>query len=125
MGVAGEAERAMEWGERALRLSPFDPLSWGAWLGLFHGHFLQGRFEDAANAARKAIQGNPGLSISHTFLAAALVKLGHIDEAKAAAAHLLKLEPGFSVRAFCAMIGPAPSHAESLSEALRAAGLPQ
>jgi adenylate cyclase len=125
MGVAGEAERAIEWGERALRLSPFDPLSWGAWLALFHGHFLQGRYEDAANAARKAIQGNPGLSISHTFLAAALAKRGHIDEAKVVAARLLALEPGFSIRSFCSMIGPAPSHAASLSEALRIAGLPE
>jgi adenylate cyclase len=125
MGVAGEAERAIEWGERALRLSPFDPLSWAAWLGLFHGHFLQGHYEDAANAARKAIQGNPGLSISHTFLAAALAKGRHLDEAKATAARLLALEPGFSIRAFCTMIGPAPSHAASISEALRAAGLPE
>ena len=27
-GWAGHAERAIEWGERALRLSPFDPLSY-------------------------------------------------------------------------------------------------
>ena len=49
---AGDAERAIEWGEQALRLSPFDPWNFNAWFGVFAGNFQQGRYEDAADAAR-------------------------------------------------------------------------
>ena len=58
------------------------------------------------------------------ILAAALVKLGHIDEAKAAAARVLALQPGFSIAEFCAVNDPAPAIAVPLTDALRAAGLP-
>ena len=36
-GWAGEAERAIEWGERAMRLSPFDPWAWSAFHALTSG----------------------------------------------------------------------------------------
>jgi len=121
---AGEAERAVEWGEQALRLSPFDPFAFGAWLGVAIARFRQARYEDAANAARKAIQRNPGFSSLHVILAAALVKLGLIDEAKAVAARVLALQPGFRIDEFCAVIDPAPEIAAPMTEALRAAGLP-
>jgi len=122
---AGEAERAVEWGEQALRLSPFDPFAFGAWLSIAIARFCQGRYEDAANAARKAIQRNPGFSNPHVILAAALVKLGHVDEAKAAAARVLALQPGFSIAEFCAVNDTAPEIAAPMTEALRAAGLPE
>jgi len=120
---AGEAERAVEWGEQALRLSPFDPFAFGAWLGIAIARFGQGRYEDAANAARKAIQRNRGFSHLHVILAAALVKLGRIDEAKVTAARVLALQPGFSIAEFCAVIDPTPEIAAPMTEALRAAGL--
>jgi hypothetical protein len=44
-------------GERAVRLSPFDPLIYAAHLGLAVGHFAKGRYEDAMNAARRAVKG--------------------------------------------------------------------
>jgi adenylate cyclase len=124
-GWAGEAVRAVEWGERALRLSPFDPFAFGAWLGVALGRFCQARYEDAENAARKAIQRNPGFSNLHVILAAALMKLGHVDEAKVTAARVLTLQPGFSIAEFCAVNDPAPEIAAPLTKALRAAGLPE
>jgi hypothetical protein len=82
------------------------------------------RYEDAAHAARKSVQSNPGFSIPHICLASALVKLGRIDEAKAAAARVLALHPEFSIGEWCASIDPAPEIAAPLTEALRGAGLP-
>jgi adenylate cyclase len=122
---AGEAERAVEWGEQALRLSPFDPFAFGACHAIAIGRFRQRRYEDAANAARKAVQRNPGFSYPHAILAAALAKLGQVDEAKAAAARVLALQPGFSIAEFCAVNDPAPEIAVPMTEALRAAGLPE
>src|SRR5262249_1047597 len=122
LGFAGEAERAIEWGERGLRLSPFDPWSCSSWHAMFLGHFRRGCYEKAVNAARKSVQCNPGFSISHMFLAGAL---GRLDEAKAAAARVVGLQPGFSIGDWCAAIDPVPALAEPLTEALRAAGLPE
>ena len=124
-GWGGAAERAIEWGEQALRLSPLDPHAFGAWHGLGIGFFIKGHYEDAASAERRAIQRNPGFSVLHLMLAAALVKLGRIDEAKTAAERVLTLEPGFTIAELCAANEPAPAIAVPLTEALRAAGLPE
>src|SRR6185503_8443309 len=87
-GWAGEAMRAIEWGERAIRLSPFDLWVWSAFHALTLGYFHLGRYEEAAKAAHKAVQFNPGHSISHMLLAASLAKLGRLEEAKLAAARV-------------------------------------
>jgi TolB-like protein/class 3 adenylate cyclase len=123
-GWAGESERAVEWGNRAVRLSPFDPFNFVAFGGISAGHFSAGRYAEAADAARKAIQVNPLFSVSYTLLVAALVGLGQADEAKAVAARLLELEPSFSISRFCAAVGIVPSVAARLTEAVRSVGLP-
>jgi adenylate cyclase len=122
---AGEAERAIEWGERAMRLSPFDPWAFAAFHSLTLGHFHRGRYEEAANAAHKAVQSNPVHSISYMLLAAPLAKLGRLEEAKAAAAGILELQPAFRYSRQFAGVDCAPALAASLSEALRATGLPE
>ena len=122
---AGDAERGIEWSERAMRLSPFDPWAFAAFHSLILGHFHFGRYEEAVNAARKAVQSNPAHSISYMLLAAALVKLGRLEEAKAAAARVLELQPAFRYSRQFAGVDCAPALAASLSEALRATGLPE
>jgi adenylate cyclase len=124
MGWGGEAEHAIEWGERGIRLSPFDPWITAALHGMFLGHFLRERYEEAAAAVRRAIRSKPAFSISHMMLAAALVKLGRINEAKAAAERVLALQPNFSSSGQCASVGCVPVLAAPFIEALRAAGLP-
>ena len=124
LGWGGDADRAIEWGERGIRLSPFDPWITAALHGISMGHFLNGRYDDAAKAARRAIRSKPGFSISHMFLAAALAKLGRMDEAKAAADRVLQLQPNFSSTGQCTAIGCVPILAAPLIEALLMAGLP-
>jgi TolB-like protein/Tfp pilus assembly protein PilF len=124
-GWAGEAERAIEWGERAMRLSPFDPWAWSAFHAFALGHFHRGRYEEAARAARKAVQLNPGHSISHMLLVAPLAKLGRMKEAEAAAARVLELQPGFRYSRQFSGVDCAPALAAALGEALRSAGLPE
>jgi adenylate cyclase len=124
-GWGGHAERAIEWAERALRLSPFDSWNWFPCHGLALGHFSLGHYQEAAAAARKAIQLNPGFSMSHMLLTASLVKLERLDEAKAAAARVLELQPSYRFGKHFAGVDCGPALAASLSEALRSAGLPE
>jgi tetratricopeptide (TPR) repeat protein len=106
MAIAGDADRAIEWGERALRLSPFDPMSYGSLYSITLGHLQKGEHQAAAEAAHKTFQANPYWSSAYLLLAATHAKLGRLDAAKAAARRLN------------------PSIAAPLSEALSLAGLP-
>jgi adenylate cyclase len=124
MGLLGEAERAVEWGELAIRLSPFDRWIFGAYDGISLGHFMNRRYEDAANAARRAIQSNPGFSLPHTLLAASLAALGQVAEANAAASRVLAVLPNFTIGGFCAGFAIPDVLAVPLTEACHAAGLP-
>jgi adenylate cyclase len=122
--LKGEPERAIEWGERAMRISPFDRLLYPAAQGVALGNFLLGRNEPAIEAAQRAVQSKPDFSVSHVLLAAALAQGGRLDEAKAAAARTLALEPGFRTGRLLMGLAIPDALAKPLSQALDAAGLP-
>jgi TolB-like protein len=125
LGWGGEAERAIEWSEQGMRLSPFDSWAWAAFDAQAMSHLVRGRYEEACRAAYKAVQANPAHSITYVELAAALAKLGRLDEARAAAARVLELQPAFRYSRQFAGVNCAPSLAEALGGALRDAGLPE
>jgi adenylate cyclase len=125
LAFGGEAERAIEWADRGLRLSPLDPYRVTAFVSSALGHYHRGHYEEAAAAARKAIQSRPDFSVCYMVLAAPLVKLGRIEEAKAAAVRVLELQPTFRYGQQVVGVGCEPELATSLSEALRVAGLPE
>jgi len=58
-------------------------------------------------------------------MAALLVTLGRLEEAKTAAAGVLKLQPAFHYRQPFAGLDCAPGLAAKLSDALHALGLPE
>jgi tetratricopeptide (TPR) repeat protein len=89
------------------------------------GHFHRGRYQEAADSAYKGVQADPGHSISRMLLAAPLVKLGRMDEAKAAAARVLELQPTFRYGKQFSGVNCAPALAASLGEALSETGLPE
>ena len=51
LAYAGEAERAVDWAERALRISPFDRMNYLSYHALALAHFLRGRYDQAAHPA--------------------------------------------------------------------------
>jgi Tfp pilus assembly protein PilF len=121
---AGDSERGIEWGERALRLSPFDPMSQVPWLSITLGRFQRGEHEAAAEAAHKVFQASPYWSLAHVVLAATQVRVGRLGTARSAAERVLELQPSFTVSELCASFDIHPSLAVPLSEALATAGLP-
>ncbi len=125
LGWSGEAERAIEWSERGMRLSPFDSWAFAAFDAQATSHLLRGRYDESCRAAHRSVQANPAHSITYVKLAAALAKLGRLDEARAAAARVLELHPAFRYSRQFEAVDCAPSVAQSLGEALRAAGLPE
>ncbi|MGO9360561.1 MAG: winged helix-turn-helix domain-containing protein [Xanthobacteraceae bacterium] len=125
VAYGGEAARAIDWGERAIRLSPLDAMNYIPQGIIGFGNFLLGRYEDAVVAGRRAVQSNPGFSILHGWLAAPLAMLGRLDEARAAGERLLALDPGFTIGRWSAAVGIAPHIADTVTGALKLAGLPE
>jgi len=87
--------------------------------------FIKGRYQQAAAASRLSIGSNPGFSLLHAMLAAALVCLGYAEEAKLSAAQVLTLQPSFRVGATLRNFRLPPEVAASIGEAWREAGLPE
>lgn len=123
LGWGGDADRAIEWSKKGMRLSPFDSWAFAAFDAQALGHFHCGRYEEACRAAYRAVQANPRHSITHLQLAAALAKLGRLQEARTSAARVLELHPTFRYGRQFQGVNCAPALAASLGEALRTAGL--
>ena len=121
---AGDAERAIDWAERALRVSPIDRLTFAGHQAVAIGNFMRAHYEEAEHAARRAVLSNPSFSVTQSLLAAALAKLGRTAEARAAAKQVLVLQPSFSSSGYCTAIGITPALAAALMEAWHEAGLP-
>jgi TolB-like protein/tetratricopeptide (TPR) repeat protein len=119
----GEADRAIEWSERGMRLSPFDPWAFAAFDAQALGHFQRGRYEEACRAAYRSVQANPEHSITYVQLAAALSKLGRLVQAREAAGRVLELHPTFRFGRQFAAVHCEPGLARAMGDALRLAGL--
>jgi adenylate cyclase len=121
---ANEAERAIEYFQRAIRLSPLDPELGMALNGLGQAHLLCGKTEEALPILRQALQESPNFAPTHRALILTLTRIGRLEEARAVAGRLLSLVPNFRISA---NIYPWRSQ-EYIAEArasLRQAGMPQ
>jgi len=122
----GDDATAVDQAERAIRLSPFDPLLYLPYVGLAYAHFAAGRFEEAAAAAGKARQSNPKFSMPYVLHAAALANLGRGEEARVVADRLREVEPDLTVSTAIRSARFAnPDKNAELGDALLRAGLPE
>lgn len=120
----GADATAIEHAKIGIRLSPYDPLVYVPYVGLALAHFFTGNFVEAASAASRASAANPRFSVPRYLRAAALVRLGRLDEAKATAEVVLELQPGFTITRLISSAITTPERKEMLADALHRAGLP-
>ena len=120
--MAGLPEEAIRSFERAIRMSPVDPLLHMTFLGI--GHALMGlrRFDEAIVVLKKALRQNPSFMPACRGLAAAFAHLGRDAEAHEAAARVLEIDPAFTISAHIARV---PKNSKLFIEGLRKAGLPE
>jgi adenylate cyclase len=124
---SGDAATAEDLASRALRLSPFDSMSYLALTVLGTVRMRQGRFDEAASEYSKAVQANPRFSVSYAFYIAALALAGRTEEAKPFAGRLLALQPNFTITSFGAPFWSIvhKEFMQAISSGLRTAGLPE
>jgi len=122
----GDDAIAVEQANRALRLSPFDPLIFLPYVGLAYAHFAAGRFEETVAAASLATQANPRFIVPIILHAAALGSLDRSEDAKTVVQRLLELQPGIAVAtAILSARYVNPKNIAALADALRRAGMPE
>jgi adenylate cyclase len=116
---SGRYDVAVDLAERALRLSPFDPVRHLALAALARSRLFQGDPSAALAAARRAVQASPGHLPSHGYLIISLMRLGLTRELSGAVERFLMNVPRASLGQFSAHVMFQPLMTE-----LAAAGLP-
>jgi TolB-like protein len=126
-GMAGNAAVAEDYALRALRLSPFDPLSFLAYTARGFVCVREGRYAEAGSFLFDSVQANPGFSVLHFCYTAALALAGRDEEARSAAQRALELEPSFRTGRFIANFSASmrPELVNAFESGLRKAGLPK
>jgi adenylate cyclase len=120
----GEVERSIALIEKAMRLSPYYP-DWYRWT-LGRAYRLMGRQEEAVAALATRLDHSPDSVAPRVELVAAYMEMGREAAARAEAAEVLRINPGFSVHEWMVM-PPYKDAAIAKREmgALRRAGLPE
>jgi adenylate cyclase len=110
--------------EANVRLDPFQPAARLGYLG--HAYYVLRQYAKAVPPLRECAARMSIFRIGHLWLAAAYAQSGQIADAKAAAAEVLRIEPGFAIDKWkCTAVYRNPDDAEHLFDGLRKAGLPE
>jgi len=121
----GDGARAVAHAERAIRLSPLDPMVFFSEHLLSQAHYINGDMARAIEWGRKSAAKNGLLTSNLRSLAASLMAAGEVDAARRVARRMLAVEPGFRLGAFAARTPFQPAILAPFIDRLRAAGLPE
>ena len=120
----GRSEEGLNRARQAKRLAPLDPHGFMADAALMLAHLVRREFEAVADLGRRSVGVTPGFTTNWKLLVSALGHLRRGEEAAAALAQLLRLEPKFTIREAldrCPLLRP--EDLETYGEGLRIAGL--
>ena len=122
---AGEHARAIEVLEANMGLDPFQPLIYAtSWLGL--ANYSLKRYGEAVRLLRESASRRPNLQWAHVNLAAAYAQSGQLNEARAEAAEVLRINAGFTIESWKRiLVYKDPKDLEHRIDGLRKAGLPE
>jgi TolB-like protein len=121
----GKSNLAIERAQLALRLGPFDSLNWRANHALSIAYFHSHRYPEASEAAQNVIDANPVYSLPRAIGAAALLRLGRKQEAKAMAQTVLEQEPSFTIGGTSIYAALVPEVFSAFADAWRELELPE
>lgn len=98
LAYVGRGPEAVRSAERAMRLSPEDPLLFRYQHFLGIAHYASGSWDEAAHWGIRAMRSNSGYTSNLALTAAVLAALGRKEEARQPASQLMTLLPGYRVR---------------------------
>jgi TolB-like protein/DNA-binding SARP family transcriptional activator len=121
----GNGSRAVEEINKALTLSPYDPLMYAYSSIAAIAYLINGLYERAIECALRSLRENQTYTASYRLLVIALVLAGRDDDARASVRRLLELEPRLTVAGWRRRYpGSTSSHTDLFCDALARAGVP-
>ena len=120
----GAPDAAIAAFERAVRLSPFDPLNPNCHFGRGGAHFVKHEYAQSAAWVEKGLQGQPNAAFMLRTLVPALWHAGRYDEARAAASRLLDAYPGITTARIRSALPYDPDTMSRMCEGLHLSGIP-
>jgi TolB-like protein len=117
----GDPELALEHEQRAMRLSPVDPLMGQMQAVIAVAHFCAGRFGEASSWAEKAVRDLPTWRLGLAIAAATNALAGRLEAAQTAASRLRQIDPTLRVNELYPF--RRPEDVARWAEGLRQAGL--
>src|SRR6476659_8206336 len=96
LALDGQSDRAIPHLEQAICMSPHDPQNAIFFVGLAAAHYLIGRYSEAVNFGRNAVQHRSTFTGGHRILCASLAQAGQPAEARLALQRLKELQPEIS-----------------------------
>jgi adenylate cyclase len=122
LNFADRCEESITLFKKALRLNPFPPSAY--YYQLAGAYNCLGKYEDAIEAGKKAVHLEPNNLWAHLTLVLVYNGSGRVQEARAEAAEVLRIDSKFSVEHFAKTIPlKNQGRVEGIVEALRKAGL--
>ena len=120
----GEPTRAIAIAKLQMRLDPFHPHFAPLMVGVAHYHLKE--YHDAQHWLTEAISRAPNHQYGHAFLAATYAQLGRMEDARAEANEVLRLNPRYSISGTQQQVSilKRAEDLEHLVDGLRKAGLP-
>ena len=115
---AGHYDRSIALSERALRLSPLDPLRVMSLAGQAGAWLMKGEYQAALTFARRALQVYPTHTPSYLISTVSLMRLERIEEARRIASEFMALYPQYRIVRNWPVL-------EHFCDELREAGLPE
>jgi adenylate cyclase len=116
-------ERAIEDFERALRLSPLDPMNFNSHAGMAFAYQAAQNCDKAVALYRRALEERPHAVWIYRYLASALFDASRMTEAKEAFLQVMRNYPGLTVTKFRQAMPPSPI-VDRMVDNLRELGLP-
>ena len=111
--------------EKAMRLSPLDPINFNNLVGLASARAVAGDDAGAADLFIRALQERPNAAWIYRNLAAALYGAGRLNEARESIAKLLVSHPGITIRKYREAMVFSPATLERMTAQMRALGVPE
>lgn len=123
----GESAHATERFQRAMILSPMDPLAFNMRLGMAAAMAMAGSLSEAIAITREVINKHPEVTWCYRLLAAWSAMNCDLKTARWAAQKLLTAEPSFTIERYRALplFQDIPQWADQMAEGMRQAGLPE
>ena len=119
-----QPQKAIAHFERALRLSPIDPMNFNNYVGIGSAHIVAQEYDEAAAFYRRALEERPNASWIYRNLASSLSGAGRVEEAKQAFAELMCRYPDLTISKFKQAMVFSPAVLNRMAENLRKLGLP-